>query len=402
MKGCVKLSDRAVMKRRVRGLLHKKWLGPLCVLILAGVPMAVALYIATFIMQPFWSGVISVSDQISLLFTSMGDTRTALYMLTLGGHVLDYSMLIASLPAVLVLVLVYLFIGLPMSVSVSTYFLSYLRGKEPKIKEAFTCFSNKYPRMLGGMLYMQFWLVLWGFMGLGAPFLLYKGLFAVIEYFAEALRFYQIHLVIALAVLCVVWFFVFTFGFINRIVAYSQSAVCIAAQPRLPAWHAVRISRKLMRGNKWQFISLHVSFIGFYVPAIVAAVLLLLLPVVEPLLGISEFVLSALRIAFLAIMGINALVTLFVAPYLAACRCAFYIERKREALMDEEISQTDFAPTPKPRKAKEKPAKGKGKAASATPDIQVVTADGARSDDDTGSIPELKEVNEHTESAADA
>ena len=55
------------------------------------------------------------------------------------------------------------------------------------------------------------------------------------------------------------------------------------------------------------------------------------------------------------------LVFIWVGPYLAACRRAFYIERKREALMDEDVIPDDFGRKVKPEKV-EKSAKAEEKA----------------------------------------
>ena len=49
-----------------------------------------------------------------------------------------------------------------------------------------------------------------------------------------------------------------------------------------------------------------------------------------------------IRIFLLIVTGLDLLVTFFIAPYVLACRHAFYIERKREALMDEEVTPDDF------------------------------------------------------------
>jgi len=236
------------------------------------------------------------------------------------------------------------------SVSISGYFLSFLRGKEPKVTDVFACFSGLYPHYLGGMVYKLVWTVVWGLMAFAAPFVLYSVGLRIIGYFAVALGFYQIHFMIGLIVLCIIWFVVFMFLFFNRIAAYSLTGVAIAAQPRLPAHRAVRLSRKLMRGYKWQQSALFLSFIPFYVPLLIAGALLLLLPGVAPLFGIAESTVGMIRIGLYALAAVNLLITAYVAPYVAACFRAFYIERKREALMDDEVSQLDFVAMPKPRK----------------------------------------------------
>ena len=60
------------------------------------------------------------------------------------------------------------------------------------------------------------------------------------------------------------------------------------------------------------------------------------------LLGLTDVYVRYIRIFLLVVTGLNLLVTFFIAPYVLACRHAFYIERKREALMDEEVTPDDF------------------------------------------------------------
>ena len=67
------------------------------------------------------------------------------------------------------------------------------------------------------------------------------------------------------------------------------------------------------------------------------------------------------RRALLIAAAACLLVFVWVGPYLAACRRAFYIERKREALMDEDVIPDDFGRKVKPEKV-EKSAKAEEKA----------------------------------------
>lgn len=354
-KGCVFLSDRAVMKRRVRGLLHRKWVKPLCALIVAGLPMLAAIIITTVFMRPFATGLQSLWLQFNDLVDQAGNLAAAL--LAVGYHFHpDMSQLVAGIPAFAMLVGAFLLLGLPISVSVSGYFLAFLRGKEPKVKDVFSCFSGNYPRILGGLLYMLLWMVLWSLLAFVSPFILYTLGLRVMTMFAEQLGFQSLYIMPVLVGFCIVWFVAFTVQFCGRVLAYSLTGICLSANPLIPARRAVRLSRKLMRGNKWQLISLLLSFLSYYVPALVAGAALLLLPALQGVLGLTDAVLSAGRIALYAVIGANLLVTLFVAPYLSACLRAFYIERKREALMDDEVTQLDFAP---PLKAEEKAAKAK-------------------------------------------
>ena len=128
-----------------------------------------------------------------------------------------------------------------------------------------------------------------------------------------------------------------------------------------------------MRGYKWQLIALYLSFVPFYTPLLLAGALLLLLPGGAPLLGISEPTTGIIRIGLYTVAAVNLLVTAYVAPYLAACFRAFYIERKREALMDEEITQMDFVAMPK---LHNKTTKQTNKATSARESAQAYKTSG--------------------------
>ena len=330
------------MKRRVRGLLHRKWLESLCAMILVGLPVVVTLALVFFFVRPAGLEAPSIFAQVKELFAQT-DVLTAVMMLSYTFE-FDFSWLISILPSVVIFVGVLLFVSMPMSVSLSGYFLSFLRGKKPKCPEVFDCFSGRYPRALGGMLYMLLWMLLWTFSAFVAPFLLFTLGSSLIAAFAEALSGHQIVAFIVLIVACVVWFVSFFLLFFNRILAYSFTAVCIAGQPRLPAYRAVRLSRKLMRGCKWQLIGLRLSFLNYYLPAILAGVLLATMHFAGSVLGLSEGLMQSARLFLWIVVGANQLVIVYIAPYMSACFRAFYIERKREALMDEEVTSDDFAP----------------------------------------------------------
>ncbi|MCL1795383.1 MAG: hypothetical protein FWG37_00690, partial [Clostridia bacterium] len=208
------MSDRAAMKRRVRGLLYRKWQKPLCALILAVLPLAAAFVFIALSMRSFGSGVRSVIDQIGAVFTEFDDLKTAIYVLMFQNDV-DLTVLIDGLPAFAVASSAYLFVGMPIFVSVSEYFLAFLRGKDPKVTDVFSCFSGKYPHALGGMAHRLMWTVIWGLTAFVVPFALYTIGFRILPNFRYALGFYQVPIMIGLIVLCIIWFVVFLFLFFN-------------------------------------------------------------------------------------------------------------------------------------------------------------------------------------------
>ncbi len=331
------------MKRRVRGLLHRKWLGPLGALALAALPMLVVGALVTLLMPPLSDGLLSLKDQLLAVFSEGTDTLRSMVVL-LFSFQFDFTEIVAAMPGQAILFAVFLFVSLPVSVSVSGFFLSFLRGKKPSPLEVFSCFSGRYPRALGGMLYMLLWTLLWALMAFVAPLAIYNGGIKIIEIFAEQLAMYQMYIYGGLIGLSLIWFVVFTMLFINRMLAYVLTPVCIAAQPRLPAFRAVRLSRKLMRGCKWRLIGLCLSFLNYYLPAIIAGVLLVVMRYLGSVLSLTEILQQSIRLFLWIVIFANQLVLVYVAPYMAACFRAFFIERKREALMDEEVTPDDFAP----------------------------------------------------------
>lgn len=337
------VSERAAMKRRVRGLLRRKWPEALGALVLANLPMLIAIGLVTLFMKPLTAGLTSLITQLTDLFEGSQDITIALANL-LYTFEFDFVEFIAALPGQAVICAVYVFVSLPVFVSVSGYFLNFLRGKDPKMLSVLGCFSSQYPRALCGMLYRFLWSVLWGLMAFAAPLVLYNvGLLIVGEYGKELAALTQVYVTGALIAVCIVWFVVFFLLFINRLLAYSLTGVCLAAQPRLPAFRAVRLSRKLMRGCKWQLVGLYLSFATYYLPAILALALQILLPSLSAWFGLTEALQQTLGTILWAVTIVNLLVTVYVAPYAGACFRAFYIERKREALMDEEVTVDEFA-----------------------------------------------------------
>lgn len=342
-KGCVCMSERATMKRRVRGLLHKQWLSPLAALALAFLPAAIVTALILWLVRPAVD-----SGQSVLGMLSFSDPRSALAQLLMifSSPSVLFSPMIGWLPSIVILLCVHLFIMMPILVSLAGYFLSYLRGKNPRPIEVYSVFSGHYPRALGGMAYKMLWLLVWFAATFAVPTVL---VFAGVP-IVSALGIELSQQIVAFGVLLVIgliWYIAGLLVFINRLLAYSLTQVCIAAQPKLPARRAVRLSRKLMRGYKWQLIGLYCSYLVYFIPAILALIALLLAPHVGPLLGLGEAAIATIRTAARIVFWANQLAWLYVGPYLAAAYHAFYIERKREALLDEEIGPDEFDPVAK-------------------------------------------------------
>lgn len=337
------------MKRRVRGLLKKNWLPPLGAVLLVLIPLAIALALVLLLLRPAAQ---PAAGQLPALTFSLSDLKGSvlqlLFLLT------DPSPLLARLagwiPAALLLLGIHVFIVMPMLVAMAGYFLRLLRGKHPKVGEMFSIFSGQYPRILGAMAYRLLWQVLWFCLAFVLPTAAILASVPIVSMLGIELS-TQITIFTIVIVASLLWYVAFFFVFLNRLLAYSLTPMCLAAQPRLPAHRAVRLSRKLMRGSKVQLILLALSFLVYFIPAILALLALLLLPAIGLALG------SGVRIILWVIVGLNQLAWAYVAPYMAASLHAFYIERKREALMDEEVSPDDFGANPKEDRAFRRRAK---------------------------------------------
>ena len=75
---------------------------------------------------------------------------------------------------------------------------------------------------------------------------------------------------------------------------------------------------------------------------------------------LAHYLLMGAGLALLGVAAANQLVWVYVGPYRGACRRAFYIERKREALMDEDVNPDDFGKKIKPEKAEKRAAPAEG------------------------------------------
>lgn len=342
------MSERATMKRRVRGLIRKNWLQPLAALLLAWLPVLAASALLFFLMRPAATENSGTSFQFVFTPDDLKGMAIQLIFLLQSPKTL-FAPLMGWLPLVCALAALHLLVTMPINVSVSSYFLNYLRGKQPKVTDVYGSFSGKYPRAFGGMAYKFLWQCLWFLLAFGVPTVaVFCGAPLVSSLGVELNT--QIYIFAAMLVIGIIWYIVFLFIFIARMLAYSLTPICIAAQPRLASHRAVRLSRKLMRGCKWRVIGLFLSFLNYFIPAIIAAILLPLLHFFGASIGIAEGLQGTIRLILLIIIIVNQLAWLYVAPYLVAGINAFYIERKREALMDEELTQADFASLGKPGK----------------------------------------------------
>ena len=221
------MSERSAMKRRVRGVLRRRWLGPLAATALALVPCAVAGLLFALLVRPKIAGgqVIDLSA-MGLMGGSAMDTLVMIAATLGGGLVVNGRALASAGLAFLAPLAVFLFAALPMQVSLSGYFIALLRGKKPSPLEVLSCFGERYPRYLGGMLLRAAWMTLWIAAAYVFPCVLYFEAQPLVPRIAQALNLINSWYVwMGLLGLCVAWMIVFTFVLINRALAYGFTAV---------------------------------------------------------------------------------------------------------------------------------------------------------------------------------
>ena len=168
------MSERAAMKRRVRGVLRHKWPEALAASVLALAPCAAAAALFALLVWPRVSGGQAVD--LPSLGSMGGGVLDSLLMAAAmlgGGLSVNWRALGGAALWALIPLAVWALAALPMRVSVSGYYLALLRGKKTSALDVFSCFTERWPRYVGGMLLNALWLLLWAAMAVAAPVALY-------------------------------------------------------------------------------------------------------------------------------------------------------------------------------------------------------------------------------------
>src|SRR5699024_1443193 len=100
-KGVCPMTERSAMKRRVRGLLHRKWHGPLLALVVVALPLAVVGALVVWLL-----GLPTMQGQLAERFANaQGVAGWAVQVASLLYSLdsLDYTGIIAGLPGLAVL-----------------------------------------------------------------------------------------------------------------------------------------------------------------------------------------------------------------------------------------------------------------------------------------------------------
>lgn len=327
--GAFVMSSNEDLRARVRDLLRRAWGRPLLALFLCGLPLIVMHAAVHVLLRP-----IQLSAEVfrTEIFAELSSQELAMELLVIlsGGALPDLSGLVAVVPGLAVLLVVFLFVLEPILVSRSTYFLRLLRGRRPSPTEVYGAFGSGYGRALGGMAYRALWSFLWLLVAVGIPSGLYGTGITLINAFPEAVSSQLLTLLSALMIVFVVSAAVMACVWINRMLAYCMTPCVLSTQRNLPARQALRASRKLMSGQKWRMLGLWLSYLYYFIPAMVAAAVLLLLPWAGSLLGLSEILTVSIRRFSWILIGANQLILIYVLPLVYSSFYAYYLERKRE------------------------------------------------------------------------
>ena len=268
--GAFVMSGNEDLRARVRDLLRRAWGRPFLALLLCGLPWIVTQAAVHLLLRPVQLLVEVFRTEI---FGAISSQELAMELLVIlsGGALPDLSGLVAVVPGLAVLLVVFLLVLEPLLVSRASYFLRLLRGRRPSPTEVFGVFGPEYGRALGGMAYRALWSFLWLIVAVGIPAGLYATGITLINAFPEAVSSQLLTLLSALMIVFLVSFSVMACVWINRMLAYCMTPCVLATQRNLPARQALRASRKLMRGQKWRVLGLWLSYLYYFIPAMVAA-----------------------------------------------------------------------------------------------------------------------------------
>ena len=321
-------ADNLDIKSRVRDLLKRAWGGPLVALILIAIPFVAVQFATHFFLMPFQR----IYTATRGVFNQYGDMRANL-VLIIGGAFPSFAgfgnALLPCLPGIAVLLAALIFLFNPLTVSRAGYFAQLLYGKRPSPLMSYKI-GETYSRSLGGTLYRSIWVLVWLVVWIGVPIGLYVGGVTVINAYPEQLTALSFRILPILAGVSAGLFVIFLFRLINRCLAYAFVPSILATQKSLSARHAMRASRYLTRGRKFRLLGLWLSFSYYFIPTIAAAVILVLIRFFGATFAFTEYFTLSLKRFLYAVMALNQILLLYVAPIAHASFYAFYLEAKRE------------------------------------------------------------------------
>lgn len=359
--------DRRTIKKDVKGILGGESRG--------------AVFLATlivFILVLIYFGAVWAVGQLYPVtgaeLKAIGDWSAAGY--APGGQALTLASAPASMGGTLrnigmiqlFAALLEIVIMLPLTIGVQKFLLRVIRLKEPSAGTVFKGYSGScFFRAI--LLPFWQWLCLCGWQlimtvllcGALAGTALYTGLstqdFAVLGggvtaqaisgiFTAEYLTSYGW---IYLAVMGI-WLVLDTWLMAFKAISYSMSGMALAERPQIGVRKAVRASRRITRRNHFALFLMELSFLGWYLLAVLALALVVAV-------GIGLNMLNLGQLGLIITLGLMLVVTLLVLyllmPYRVGVHAQCYVRLKRAALEDGTVVREDFRGKRELRQAEE-------------------------------------------------
>ena len=140
------------------------------------------------------------------------------------------------------------------------------------------------------------------------------------------------------AVMCV-WMVISAWLMVFKRISYSLSGMALAERPQIGVRKAVRASRRIARRNHFALFKVSLSFIGWYLLACVAMILVLAVGVGLNMLNLGQLgLIITLALILIAVLMIMYLIM----PYRVGVHAQCYVRLKRAALEDGVVTREDF------------------------------------------------------------
>ncbi|SDQ11187.1 DUF975 family protein [Carnobacterium viridans] len=149
-------------------------------------------------------------------------------------------------------------------------------------------------------------------------------------------------LIIVTTILIMLWSLLFIIPGIIKSYSYSQALNLMKDNPSISIMEALDQSREMMKGNKWKFFLLQLSFLLWYIVPFVLFGLFTLgsIQTITARLEASPnegiFVILGFLLAFLAILLFVILISFFIEPYRVTSQQVFY-----RSLTDSDVYNTE-------------------------------------------------------------
>jgi len=211
-----------------------------------------------------------------------------------------------------------IFITSPLVVGVENLFIRVYRREQVTVDNMFAGFSGNYMRKVGGMAWMQLWMLIWTIPAVVMVTILGVAMFYA--YFTGPGPLPSLSSIMFAIILASPPFVLLTI----KGLSYSLTPFILADCPEVLATEALNISKRMTKGYKGHLAMFFLSWIVWFIPG---AALVIGGAV---LLGVSGvlvlMVLTALAYLVLAIVHIN--------PYLYTSHAGYYLELKNKAIED--------------------------------------------------------------------